>query len=247
MIGYVVFCYDLTVCLTTFFKFDFQLCPLIMVILRSIFDDQDVPLFNVYFYTKFAPDLQIGHRMKSSKIDSAFRFIQRSLTMLRGSDGQPVSTETDFYDLLIDCFDDLSDFIGASPLTMVYPNLENETGFSMNQFSTIFEIMLESDFDAIFRTIDLEEKSGLSSLRDRKLVPRSGEPLTSGTIMGMPADEHYADLLGRYVNAGTSDMMVISVGTAAFNNSMDRNDTDSVNTGPFPVVASPGEIVQTRR
>ena len=218
-----------------------------MVILKSIFDDQDLPLFNVYFYTKFAPDLKIGERLRSSKIDNAFKFIQRSLTLLRQPTGQPAATESDYFDLLLDCFNDLADFIGASPLTMVYPNLNNDNEFSMIQFSKIFEIMVESDFDRIFHTIDLEEKSGLSTLRDRKLVPRSGEPLTSGTIMGMPADEHYADLLSRYVNAGTSDMMVVSVGTATFNNSLERNDTDSVNTGPFPVVATPAEILQARR
>ena len=218
-----------------------------MVILQSVYDDRDLPLFNVYFYTRFAPDLQIGERIRSSKIANAFKFIQRSLTLFRRPAGQPAATETDFHDLLLECFEDLGDFIGASPLTMIYPNFDNGTEFSMVRFTRAFEIVLESDFDQIFRTIDLEEKSGLSTLRDRKLVPRSGEPVTTGTIMGLPAEEHYADLLDRYVNAGTSDMMVVSVGTATFNNSLDRNDTDSVNTGPFPVVATPEEIIQTRR
>ena len=112
---------------------------------------------------------------------------------------------------------------------------------------TIFDIVLTSDFDQIFKTIELEERSGLSSLRDRKLIPRSGEPAFEGRIMGDPAEDHYDDLLQRYINAGTTDMMVVSVGTATFNNAMDRNDTDSVNTGPFPVVATPEEIVQTRK
>lgn len=218
-----------------------------MVILQAIYDERDLPLFNVYFYTKFAPDLGIGERMKSSKIGNAFRFIQRSLTMLGRPSGQPPATETDFHDLLMECFDDLSDFIGASPLTMVYPNLDNGMDFSMIKFMRIFEIVLDSDFDQIFRTIGLEERSGLTAARDRRLVPRSGEPLTSGTIMGMPAEDHYADLLDRYVNAGTSDMMIVSVGTAAFNNSLERSETDSVNTGPFQVVATPAEILQVRR
>lgn len=215
--------------------------------MQTIFDDRDLPLLNVYIYTKFAPDLKIGDKLRPWKVDKAFRFIQRSLTLYRRPSGIRRATAADFHDLLNDCFEDLQDFIGASPLTMVYPNLENEVEFSMDRFSTIFEIVLESDFDQIFRIIDLEQKSGYSDLRDRKLVPRSGEPLTTGTIMGAPAEEHYADLLGRYVNAGTSDMMVISVGTAAFNNSLDRNDTDSVNTGPFPVVGTPEEILQVRR
>ena len=225
----------------------FQLCPLIMVILETIYDSQDLPLLNVYMFTKFAPDLKIGEKLRPAKVDNAFRFLQRSLTMYRRPSGLRAPTVTDFHDLLVECFDDLSDFIGASPLTMIYPNLDNGVDFSMEKFSEIFDIMLESDFDQIFQTIDLEEKSGIAGLRDRKLIPRSGEPLTTGTIMGMPAEEHYADLLGRYVNAGTTDMMVVSVGTASFNNSLDRNDTDSVNTGPFPIVASPEEIIQARR
>ena len=218
-----------------------------MMILQTIYDAQDLPLLNVYIYTKFAPDLKIGEKLRPLKMDNAFKFIQRSLTMYRRPSGLRQATSADFHDLLVECFDDLTDFIGASPLTMVYPNLDNGVDFSMDRFSTIFDIVLESDFDQIFRTIGLEEASGIAGLRDRKLIPRSGEPLTTGTIMGMPAEEHYADLLGRYVNAGTTDMMVVSVGTASFNNSLDRNDTDSVNTGPFPVVASPEEIIQARR
>ena len=225
----------------------FKLCPLIMMIMQTIYDDRDLPLLNVYVYTKFAPDLKIGETLRPYKVDNAFKFIQRSLTLYRRPSGSRPATVTDFQDLVNECFDDLSDFVGASPITMIYPNLDNDVDFSIEKFSTIFDIVLESDFDQIFRTIDLEQKSGLSDLRDRKLVPRSGEPLTNGTIMGIPAEEHYADLLGRYVNAGTSDMMVISVGTAAFNNSMDRNDTDSVNTGPFQIVATPEEILQARR
>ena len=215
--------------------------------MQTIYDDRDLPLLNVYVYTKFAPDLKIGETLRPYKVDNAFKFIQRSLTLYRRPSGSRPATVTDFQDLVNECFDDLSDFVGASPITMIYPNLDNDVDFSIEKFSTIFDIVLESDFDQIFRTIDLEQKSGLSDLRDRKLVPRSGEPLTNGTIMGIPAEEHYADLLGRYVNAGTSDMMVISVGTAAFNNSMDRNDTDSVNTGPFQIVATPEEILQARR
>ena len=218
-----------------------------MVIMKAIYDEADLPTLNVYFYTHFAPDLKIGERMRSSKIDMAFRFIQRSLTLFRCPTGQRPPTAEDFHDLLNECFVDLADFIGACPLTLIYPRLDPERSFSVRTFSKVFEIVVESDFDQIFKTIGLEDKCGLSSLRERKLVPRSGEPLTTGTIMGMPAEEHYDDLLSRYVNAGTSDMMVISVGTAAFNNSLSRNDTDSVNTGPFPVVASPEEILQARR
>lgn len=130
---------------------------------------------------------------------------------------------------------------------MVAPSLENARSFRMDVFSTIFDIVLTSDFDRIYQTIELEEKSGLSSLRDRKLVPRSGEPPFQGNILGEPAEVHYDDLLQRYVNAGTSHMMIVSVGTSTFNSSLDRNDTDSVNTGPFPIVATPEEIIQTRR
>ena len=130
---------------------------------------------------------------------------------------------------------------------MVYPSLENARTFRISTFCTVFDIVLTSDFDQIFKTIELEERSGLSSLRDRKLVPRSGEPVFEGRIMGEPAEDHYDDLLQRYVNAGTTDMMIVSVGTATFNNSLDRNDTDSVHTGPFPIVATPEEIIQARR
>ena len=101
--------------------------------------------------------------------------------------------------------------------------MEHARSFRMEVFSTVFDIILTSDFDQIFKTIDLEDKNGFTSLRDRKLVPRSGEPPFDGRILGEPAEDHYDDLLQRYVNAGTSNMMIVSVGTATFNNSLDRN------------------------
>ena len=124
--------------------------------------------------------------------------------------------------------------------------MSSARSFSMATFTVVFDIVLTSDFEQIFKTIGLEDQSGLTSLRDRKLVPRSGEPVT-GRIMGEDAADYYGNLLQTYVNAGTTDMMIISVGTVAFNNSLDQNDTDSVNTGPFPVVGTPEEILQARR
>ena len=156
-------------------------------------------------------------------------------------------TDQTFYDLLCECFPKLQEFLSSSPLPMVYPSLDNARSFRMSVFCTVFDIVLTSDFDQIFKTIELEDRSGLSTLRDRKLVPRSGEPPFEGRILGEPAESHYDDLLQRYVNAGTTNMMIVSAGTATFNNSLDRNDTDSVNTGPYPIVATPEEIIQTRK
>ena len=58
-----------------------------MVIMEALYREQDLPVLNVFFYTKFAPDVQIGHRMDPAKIDHAFRFITRSLTLLRSPEG----------------------------------------------------------------------------------------------------------------------------------------------------------------
>ena len=58
-----------------------------MVILEALYRAEDLPVLNVYIYTKFAPDLQIGHSMNPAKITSAFQFIQRSLTLLRQREG----------------------------------------------------------------------------------------------------------------------------------------------------------------
>ena len=117
----------------------------------------------------------------------------------------------------------------------------------MKIFIDVFDIMLTSDFAMIFRTIGLEEEFGFPSLHSSKLVPRSGEPVTDGNILGVPAEDHYRTVLQSYINAGSSDMMITSIGTASFVQSMDQSDTDSENTGPYPVIASPADIIQTRR
>ena len=58
-----------------------------MVIMEALYREQDLPVLNVFFFTQFAPDVQIGHQMNPSKIDLALRFIARSLTLLRQSGG----------------------------------------------------------------------------------------------------------------------------------------------------------------
>ena len=59
-----------------------------MVIMEALYREQDLPVLNVFLFTKFAPDVQIGHRMDPAKIDRAFRFISRSLTLLRNQEGK---------------------------------------------------------------------------------------------------------------------------------------------------------------
>ena len=211
-----------------------------MVIMKSQFHETDVPLINVFIFNKFAPDMKIGDRLNPRKMELAFRFIQRSLTL--GSEGT-VLNDRIFDDLLQECFPDLEDFIKSSPIS----NARSSCVFPMKIFIDVFDIMLTSDFAMIFRTIGLEEEFGFPSLHSSKLVPRSGEPVTDGNILGVPAEDHYRTVLQSYINAGSSDMMITSIGTASFVQSMDQSDTDSENTGPYPVIASPADIIQTRR
>ena len=58
-----------------------------MVVMEGLYREEDLPVLNVFFYTKFAPDLQIGHVMDPAKLGLAFRFLSRSLTLLRRSEG----------------------------------------------------------------------------------------------------------------------------------------------------------------
>ena len=111
----------------------------------------------------------------------------------------------------------------------------------------VFDIMLTSDFSQIFKTIGMEESSGYSSILQQKLVTRTGEPAPEGLILGTPAEEHFKNLLLTNVNAGSTDMMVISVGSDRFNETLERDDADSTCTGPFPIVGTPEEILQARR
>ena len=106
--------------------------------------------------------------------------------------------------------------------------------------------MLKSDFDAIFTIVELEAATGFSSSLDKKLVSRTGEPMPTGLVLGVPAEEHFQDHLAHNVNAGNSDLMITSVGTQGFVDSMPRED-QSVCTGPFDIVGTPDEIIQTRR
>ena len=209
--------------------------------MKSQFPETDVPLINVYLYNKFAPDMKVGDHLHPRKMDSSFKFIQRSLTL--GS-GDAVIDEHVFNDLLRECFPDLQDFISSSPIPYARPQCVK---FPMKIFIDVFDIMLTSDFAMIFRTIGLEEEFGFPSLHSSKLVPRSGEPVTDGNIFGVPAEDHYRTVLQSYINAGSSDMMITSIGTASFVRSMDQSDTDSENTGPYPVIGSPSDIIQTRR
>ena len=212
-----------------------------MVILKSQFHESDVPLLNVYVYNKFAPDMKVGDQLNPNKITSAFHFLQRSLSL--GSSGSSLD-EHAFNDLLKECFPDLSDFILSSPIAnaTAYCSI-----FPMKIFIEVFEIMLTSDFAQIFRTIGLEAEFGFPSLHTSKLVPRSGEEVHDGNILNAPAEDHLRNVLQSYINAGSSDMMITSTGTASFIQSMDQSDTDSENTGPYPIIASPADIIQARR
>ena len=212
-----------------------------MVVLKSQFHESDVPLLNVFIYNKFAPDMKIGDRLNPRKITSAFHFLQRSLTL--GSSGSDLDDRV-FDDLLKECFPDLHDFISSSPISNAYAHC---SVFPMKIFIEVFEIMLTSDFAQIFRTIGLEAEFGFPSLHNSKLVPRSGEEVHDGNILNMPAEDHLRNVLHSYINAGSSDMMVTSTGTASFIQSMDQSDTDSENTGPYPIIASPADIIQARR
>ena len=58
-----------------------------MVVMEGLYREEDLPVLNVFLYTKFAPDLQIGHVMDPAKLGLAFRFLSRSLTLLRRSEG----------------------------------------------------------------------------------------------------------------------------------------------------------------
>ena len=103
-----------------------------------------------------------------------------------------------------------------------------------------------SDFDAIFTIVELEASTGFSSSLNKELVSRTGEPMPTGLVLGVPAKEHFDDHLAHNVNAGNSDLMITSIGTQGFVDSMPRDD-QSTCTGPYPVVGTPEEIIQTRR
>ena len=110
----------------------------------------------------------------------------------------------------------------------------------------MFEIVLKSDFDEIFTIVELEAATGFNSALDRKLVSRTGEPMPTGLVLGVPAEEHFSDLLAHNSNAGNSDLMITSAGTQSFVESMPDRENQSTCTGPFPVVGSPDQIIQTR-
>ena len=114
------------------------------------------------------------------------------------------------------------------------------------KFTELFEIVLKSDFDQIFTIVELEAATGFNSALDRELVSRTGEPMPTGLVLGIPAEEHFKDLLAHNSNAGNSDLMITSIGTQGFVESMPAENQSSC-TGPFPVVGSPEEIIQTRR
>ena len=212
-----------------------------MVILNSQYDQASVPLLNRYIFTVFAPDLEHGQSLNPLKIDRAGTFLSHSLAL--GSSGNPID-DHDFEDLLKSCFPDLQEFIESSSLPFTRPTCGS---FPMKIFAEVFDLMLELDFLQIFQTIESHEAIGLGSSRDLRLASRSGEPMPEGFVLGVPANDHFKNLLHGYINAGTNDLMVIDVGTVRFIDSMDRNDTDSVNTGPFPIVATPNEINQMHR
>ena len=208
-----------------------------MVVMKSQYSYDDLALINYYFYQVFAPDLQIGHVMDPAKKSQAFTFLSGSLALARNGSSFP---EEEF-DRLLKIFPDMADFVPipfCSPVCGPLP---------MKIFSDAFEIVLDSDFAQIFRTIGLDQASGIPSLRDEELASRTDEPLPDGLILGVPAEDHFKELLYTNANAGTADMMIVSRGTIGFIESMDRNDTDSVNTGPYPVIGSPEEILQMRR
>ena len=94
--------------------------------------------------------------------------------------------------------------------------------------------------------MELEAATGFTSALDRKLVSRTGEPMPTGLVLGVPAEEHFGDLLAHNANAGNSDLMITSAGTQSFVESMPADDRSTC-TGPFQVVGSPEEIIQTRR
>ena len=210
-----------------------------MVIMKSQYGYDDLGLINYYFYRVFAPDLEIGHVMDPAKASQAFTFITGSLAMAREGQAFP---EDDFRRLL-KTFPDLEDFVRSSPIPFCSPSCGI---LDMKIFSDAFEIVLDSDFAQIFKTIGLDQASGIPSLRNEELVSRTDEPLPDGLVLGVPAEEHFRDLLYLNANAGTADMMIVSRGTIGFVESMDR-DTDSTNTGPYPVIGSPEEIIQMRR
>ena len=212
-----------------------------MVILTAQFDEKNLIVLNKYFYQDFAPDLQIGHQMDPAKKDQAFKFISSVLHLTRES----TSTDLDAFEkILFECFPNLEAYIKNCPLGGFYAIGGD---FPRSIFESVFEIVLKSDFLTIFKTIGLDLKSGNTSLRSEELTSRTGEPLPEGTVLGVPASEYFDGLLYTYINAGNSDLMVTSVGSAGFAHSMERNDTDSTCTGPFPVVGTPEEIIQMRR
>ena len=217
-----------------------QLCPLIMVVMKSQYAYDDLALINYYIYQVFAPDLQIGHVMDPAKRSQAFTFLSGSLALARGGLDFP---EAEFTRLLR-VFPDMAEFVRSSPIPFCSPTCGR---LPMKIFSDAFEIVLDSDFATIFQTIGLDQASGIPSLRDEELVSRTDEPLPDGMILGVPAEDHFRELLYTNANAGTADMMIVTRGTIGFIESMDRNDTDSVNTGPYPVIGSPEEILQMRR
>ena len=210
-----------------------------MVIMKSQYEYDDLALINYYLYRVFAPDLQIGHVMDPAKTSQAFTFISGSLALARN--GQAFS-EADFTRLL-KTFPDFEDFVRSSVIPFCSPTCGV---LPMKIFSDAFEIVQTSDFAQIFKTIGLDQASGIPSLRNEELVSRTDEPLPDGLVLGVPAEEHFRDLLYLNANAGTGDMMIVSRGTIGFAESMER-DTDSTNTGPYPVIGSPEEIIQMRQ
>ena len=212
-----------------------------MVILKSQFEARTLVVLNKYFYSIFAPDMQIGHRMDPMKKSQSFKFISGFLHMTRDNPEPDVDA---FEALLFECFPELDSYIKDCPLGRFY---SAPSRFPLDTFESVFEIVLKSDFLTIFKTIGLDAKSGNTSLRNEELVSRSGEPMPTGTVLGVPASEYFDGLLYTFINAGNSDLMVRSVGSVGFDYTLERNDTDSTCTGPFPVIGTPEEIIQMRR